>query len=216
MKSAAAVPFYANPDKLHCVQAAFRMILKYFLPDRTFSWRELETMSAKLPGKATWPSLMLINLKQMGFDVALIEKFDAQAFIKEGGEYLQREFGPETSAWQIAHSDIPQEQKLYQRMLNSGVTYENRVPTQRDIRDYLRHGYLVKATLNSKRLNHQKGYSGHSVVIYAADDQRITFHDPGLPAREARVESAADFEAAWADPNDQAKELIAITYEGVS
>ena len=210
------MPFYANlGDHLHCVQAAFRMILKYFLPDRTFSWQELETMSAKLPGKATWPSQMLINLKQMGFDVALIEGFDAQAFIKEGGEYLKRDFGPETAAWQIANSDIPQEQKLYKRLLSSGVVYESRIPTQRDISDYLQRGYLVKVTVNSKRLNHKQGYAGHSVVVYAADDQRITFHDPGPLAREARVESAADFEAAWADPNDRAKELIAIKYEEV-
>jgi hypothetical protein len=58
-----AVPFFANtPDDTHCFQAVIRGILKYFLPDRKFSWEELDRMSAQKPGMATWPQQMLINL----------------------------------------------------------------------------------------------------------------------------------------------------------
>ena len=125
-----AVPFYPNlPDDTHCNQAALRMMLKYFLPDREFSWEELEKMTAKMPGKATWPAQMLINLIDMGFDVVMVESFDAEAFVKDGGDYLKREFGAETAEWQIANSDIPQEQRLYKKLLNSGVNYQKRIPT---------------------------------------------------------------------------------------
>jgi hypothetical protein len=214
MKPRAAVPFYPNlPDDTHCFQAAFRMMFGHFLPDRSFSWHELETMSAKAPGKSTWPAQMLINARQMGFDVVLIEAFDAQAFSKEGATYLRRKFGAETAKWQTANSDIPQEQKLYRQMLKTDIAYERRVPTIDDIRHYLQAGYLVKLTVNSRRLNHKPGYIGHSIVVYAIDNGQVIFHDPGLPGHEARTEAIADLEAAWADPNEQAKELIAIRYK---
>lgn len=190
------------------------MILKYFLPDRDFSWEELEKMSAKVPGKATWPAQMLLNLETMNFDVTIIESFDAKKFIKEGAEYLREEFGADVAEWQVSHSDIPQEQHLYQKMLDSGVHYEFRPPTLADIKHYLTEGYLVKVSLNSKHLNHKPGYVGHSVVVYDIDDEHIVFHDPGLPAQEARVETLEHFESAWASPNEKAKELIAVKYKG--
>ena len=108
---AKTVPFYGNtPDDTHCFQAAFRMIFKYFLPDREFSWEELEKMSAKVEGLGTWPSAMLIQAQKMGFDVITVEGFDAKAFIEEGANYLRQAFGEETGAWQVTNSDIPQEQ----------------------------------------------------------------------------------------------------------
>jgi len=210
-----SVPFYSNtPDDTHCVQAAFRSILKYFLPDRDFSWAELEEMSAKVPDMSTWPAQMLLNLNKMGFEITLMEGFDANQFIKNGEAYLKKEFGQEAAEWQIANSDIKQERRLYQDLLDSDVTYENLVPELSDIKRYLDQDYLVKVTLNSKRLNHKSGYVGHSVVVYDIDEQKLVFHDPGLPAMESRVERLADFEAAWADPNVKAKELIAVRYKG--
>ena len=209
-----AVPFYPNlPDDTHCNQAALRMMLKYFLPDCEFSWEELEKMTAKMPGKATWPAQMLINLADMGFDVVMVESFDAEAFVKDGGDYLKREFGAETAEWQIANSDIPQEQRLYKKLLNSRVNYQKRIPLMGDIRDYLKRGYLVKLTLNSRKLNHRQGYVGHSIVVYDINDENVTFHDPGLPAKESRIESLEHLEESWADPNDKAKELIAVKYK---
>lgn len=205
-----AVPFFANPDDTHCFQASFRMILKYFLPERDFSWEELERMSAKVPGMSTWPEAMLMRLHTMGFEVAMIESFDAAAFIKEGEAYLRRAFGDETAAWQVAHSDIPQEQRLYRQLLDAGVPYVMREPTFADLQNYLSDGWLVTLTLNSARLNGKPGYSGHAVVVYEITPQEVAFNDPGPPATPERRVPRAAFEAAWADPNAAAKDLIAI------
>lgn len=208
-------PFFANtPDDKHCFQAAFRMILKYFLPDRNFSWQELEKMSAMLPSKATWPQQMLINLKNLGFDVVQIEGFDGHAFIQDGEDYLRRAFDKQTADWQINNSAIDQERRIYQEAYDTGVKIENRVPDLNDVKQFLDNGYLVVCLVNSRSLNGQEGYIGHSVVVYDVDAEYVTFHDPGLLPREARQERREKFVSAWAYPNDEAKAMTAIRYRG--
>lgn len=211
-----AVPFYANVrDNMHCFQASMRMILKYFLPDQEFSWEELESLSAKLEGKSTWPQQMLINLAEMNFDVTMVEGFDGPAFIKDGAAYLRRAFGTETAEWQIANSDIPQEQAIYARMLeHPAVHVENRIPQVEELQTYLQKGYLINCVVNSRRLNRATGYMGHSIIIYNIENDVILLHDPGPPAQQARQVSLTDFETAWADPNETAKNFIAIKLKG--
>ena len=49
------IPFFANSaDNTHCVQAAFDTILKTFLLERDFSIYELDELTKKASGKATW------------------------------------------------------------------------------------------------------------------------------------------------------------------
>jgi hypothetical protein len=212
----AKVPFYSNtPDDTHCFQAGMRMILGYFLPDREFSWKELEQLSAKVEGLSTWPQQMLINLRKMGFAATMVEGFDGHAFIRNGGQYLKEAFGEETAEWQIKNSDIPQEQKLYQEAYDTGVDIQCRVPTLADIQDYLQKGYLVAATINSRQLDGKDGYVGHFVVVLSIDDQEMVLHNPGLPARQAQRVTREQFMEAWADPNETAQNFIAIKKETI-
>lgn len=204
------VPFFANYDDMHCYEAAFQMVLKYFLPEREFTIKELEQMTGKLPGLSTWPHHMLMKLGQMGFQTEMIENFDAQAFVKEGAAYLMREYGEETAAWQIKNSDIPYEQKTYKTYLST-MGYAKRAPKFNDIANYLANGYLVICLVNSRKLNGKSGYSGHAVVVYSIDEGYVHFHDPGQPPHIARKATLQEFEAAWAYPNNEAKGLIAIT-----
>lgn len=210
-----SVPFYGNTDDgLHCFQACFRMVLEYFLPDQNFSWEELDKMSAKLPGMATWPQRMLLNLHRMGFDVLMVESFDAEAFIAEGGEYLKRRSGERVAEWQISHSDLPQERQFYRDLLALDCI-QRRIPTLEDAKTYLDKGYLIICVVNSCRLWGKEGYVGHAVLVYDIDQKYVTIHDPGgdeVEAKPGRRVTRAKFEPAWADPSDQNKDLIAITY----
>ena len=193
-----------------------RMVLKHFLPEREFSWEELDEMSAKIAGKSTWPEQMLINLNHLGFDVAVVEGFDAKAFVAEGAAYLRRAFGQKTANWQIKNSDISQEQRIYQEFFKEGIPLDNRRPKLSEIQSRLDQGYLVVCVINAKRLARQPGYSAHFVVIYKVGDDSVEFHDPGLPPIENRYVSHSEFEAAWADPNEQAKNFIALKYAGAA
>ena len=211
MPAISSVPFYSNmPDNAHCLQASFRMILKYFLPERDFSWEELEKMSAMQPGLATWPQQMLLNLHRMNFDIVRVAGFDIPAFVEEGSAYLERAFGKEFSEWQIANSNIPLEQKICRNLLATDMRIEARQPDLKEFKTFLDAGYLINCRVNSQRLNNKDGYQGHAIVVYAMDDHIVTFHDPGLPAHEAREATHDEFVQAWAYPNDAARNLVAI------
>ena len=206
------VPFYSfDEDDTHCFQSAFKMVLKYFLPKRHFSWKELEEMSAKIEGKSTWPQQMLIHMQHMGFEVISVGAFDGKAFIKEGNAYLRRAFGGETAEWQIQNSDIAQEQRLYRKYFKlPGIKDEVRIPTIAEMKTLLELGYLIISVVNSRKLKGKDGYIGHSIVIFDITDTNLHFHDPGPPPVENRQVTYNDFEAAWADPNEEAKNFIAI------
>jgi hypothetical protein len=204
------VPFVSNtPDDLRCVPASYLTILKYFKPDTAMTMSRWSKLTGYEAGKGTWASKALLWFAAHGFDVKHFEQFDYEDFIKSGGDYLIRLAGPEVGQWQIDHSNIPLEQKRAQKLLAGGLI-EYREPTINDIKHYLDEGYLVKLLINSRRLNNKPGYVGHSVTAVGYTDDSIIIHDPGLPPIPNRTVKFEDFEAAWAYPNVEAKELDAI------
>lgn len=210
------VPFYGNtPDGKHCFQAAMKMILGYFLPSREFSWKELDDLSAKREGLGTWAQRMLINLRQMGFIVVRVGGFDGRAFIRDGAKYIKQAYdNPEAAAWQIKHSDIPQEQQTYQDAYDEGVDIQVRVPELSEIQAYQEQNFLVYTLLNSRSLHNKSGYAGHFVVILSIDKHEVVLHDPGLPPQPALHVPIQQFISAWSYPNKANRNFTAIKSEG--
>lgn len=206
---ASRIPFYPNtPDDTHCYQAALKMVLKYFLPDKEYSWDKLEKLTAKVEGLWTWPTQGLINLHKMGFNVVDIEDFDIYEFIKEGDKYLIKKYGEEVGSAQIKHGDIEQEKRIYKEYLQLNL-HQQRLPDIDDIEKLLEGGYLVICNVNSHLLNDETGYAGHFAVIYDYDGKCFFLHDPGLPPLEARKVTYEDFTKAWEYPDKTAKNIQA-------
>jgi hypothetical protein len=204
------VPFVANTeDDLHCLQAAFMMIVKFFMPDFEISEEDWDKITGFEESKGTYATAGLLWFLNNGFDAKEISLFDCKKFIKNGGDYLIELSGKEIGGWQIAHSNIPLEQERMKKILLSNA-YELREPTITDIESYLDNGYLIRALVNSRRLNGKSGYFGHAVVVFGYNKKYLLIHDPGLPAQPNRKVSYSDFEAAWADPNKNNKEMDAI------
>lgn len=208
-----AVPFFENPDKTHCHQASLRMVMKYFWPGKEFTWEEMDQITQKVEGKATWEYAGNIWLTQHGMQVKVIQLFDDTRFIAEGVAYLKEFVGDEAAEWQAGHSDIPQAQHLAVESLKS-VLIDMRAPTLHDIRTALDAGYLVTCLVNGKALDGKDGYDGHSIVVIGYTDEGVYVHDPGLPPAADRLVSNNVFENAWANPNENAK--LAILYKPVA
>lgn len=80
-----SVPFFENtPDETHRVQACYKMLLKYFVPSKEYSWEELEKLTGKDPGMYTWPMTGLIWLTKNGYEAKYVEYFEVsyEQFIK--------------------------------------------------------------------------------------------------------------------------------------
>ncbi len=186
------------------------MMLGYFMPERELSLDDLVKLSGSVEGMSTWPSRMLIELDKLGLDVVMVEGFDGEEFAKRGAEYLRDTFGGATADWQIANSDIAKEQADYQELFDRKINVQKRIPTLEDVKSYLSQGYLVKCTVNSRRLSGLDGYVGHSVVVLSVDDGGVVLHNPGPPPVPNQHVDTETFNAAWAYPNENAKEFIAI------
>ena len=202
------LPFYSSPDDTHCFQAVLKMILAYFLPGRSYTWADLETISAKKERLWTWPTAAVIALREMGFDVVLIEDFDYERFAERGEDYVLEHYGGEVGRVQIDHSDVAQEMRLARELIGI-IMPKVAVPSFGDIKRLMSLGYVLACNLNSRILNNKDGYAGHFVVITGIDDDHITLHDPGIPPHPNRKVSKELFEKSWGYPLRNSRNVIA-------
>jgi hypothetical protein len=91
-----AVPFIANPDATHCYQAALKMVLRHFRPQRDHSW-------GKVDGLGTWLFAGLTWLQDQGVDLTNVELMDNKRFAAEGRAYLAELAGQEFAADDVRH-----------------------------------------------------------------------------------------------------------------
>jgi hypothetical protein len=206
------VPFFANTsDDTHCVQASFKIMLKYFLPERDFTFVELDKMSQKRPGKGTWWPPMLLELKKLGFKVKDIESFDYGAFSRRGETYIKEHFPPEVAQYHLTRTNLMAIRPLMPEFMRK-IDIETRPATIKDVRALLNAGWLVGLGVNSRALNNKPGYSGHMVVVFDMDEKSDGFrlHDPGLPAKPNHQTSRLKLEQAWFWAGQDKADLIAL------
>lgn len=210
MRKDTAIPFFENtPDDTHCFQASLKMVMGHFLPERDFTWEELEAITAKVERLWTWPLAGLVWLAQNGFDVKNIEVFDYDRFIEVGAQYMFERHGEEVARAQIENSDIDQEVELAKTFIDVvDTTFE--IPAVETITDFLRGDWLVIVNVNSRALSGKSGYSGHYVVVKGFDDDTLILNNPGLPGIENQEVPFDVFENAWAYSGDKSKNVMAI------
>lgn len=192
------VPFFANtPDDTHCVQAAFRIILKYFLPERDFSFKKLDQMSRKQLGKGTWWPPLLLECTKLGLQVKDIAPFDYSVFIRSGESYVRGFYPEEAADYHLNRTNLTLLRPMLPEFLKK-VSVKARPATITDVKNLLAEGWLVAAAVNSRTLNNKPGFSGHVIVVFDFNENKDSFwiHDPGLPAHENRQVPHADLSTA--------------------
>lgn len=173
------------------------------MPERDFSWEELEEMTAKKPGLWTWTTKGLISMKRLGFTVVVLCTFDNKQLVEKKEQYLYERGGEAVAKEQIRHSDMEQELEIAEEYLRIFPDDKIVIPTIEDIKEYLNKGFLIVALLDATTLNNEKGnYVGHFVVVYDIDEKNVYFHDPGLPPQKSRKVKIADFIKAWQYPKE--------------
>ena len=147
------VPFIENSDdELHCLQASYMIILKYFKPQFTIKWGEWSKVTGFEQNKGTWPIAGLIWFKKHGFIVKHIELFDIDSFSKDGEAYMRKRYPSDLAEWGIAHTNIPAEEQRARELQQYDIC-ENHIPNIEDIKQYIDEGYLVRVHVNSRKLN---------------------------------------------------------------
>jgi hypothetical protein len=210
MKTDYEVPFYSNtPDDTHCMQASYRMVLKYFEPKKNFSWNELDRITAKQKDMWTWPMAGLCWFVKQGYEVVYIEDFDYRAFSAQKEKYLFSRYGDQLAKEQIKHSKISEELKWVSIFLDT-VNVQNRIPVIDEIKNFLCSGYLVVVSVNYRSLHNKDGYVGHAVVVKGFKKGGIILHDPGSPGLENFEVSFEQFSKGWSYPTHRENNITAI------
>lgn len=204
------IPFFPNTgDGTHCFQAALMMALAVVMPERKFTYEELDGISQKLPGKWTWPTAAMLWMIGEGLEVNLIEEFDYKAFADHGGKYIIERFGREVGEAQIANSDIAREQEIARRFVTL-APLKYRSPDLDDIKNEIGRGAVAILNVNAAALHDLSGYSGHFVVICDVKKKSVVLHDPGLPPYPNLEVQLDRFNRAWGYPSDRDKNLMTI------
>ncbi len=205
------IPFYPNTgDGTHCFQAAMRMALAALVPERDYSYEELDRKSQKMPGRWTWPTAAMVWMIELGLDIKLIEDFDYVDFASRGGDYLIERFGEEVGRAQMENSDVEFERPIARRFA-ARAPVERRPAELEDIRGELEGGAVVIVNLNAAPLYGQGGYSGHFVVVCEVGQGSVRLHDPGLPPNPDLVVDADLFLKAWGYPAARDRNLMSIS-----
>lgn len=210
------VPFVQNTsDDLHCLQASFMTILKYFRPNMVMDWDEWSVVTGFEEGKGTWPIAGMVWFKEQGFEVKHIELFDFEKFIQDPTGYMKQQYSKEIAKYAIDNTNIPTEKKRAAQLLKHKDVLENRNPTIEDIKKYLDRGFLVSVNINIRVLNNNSGFVGHVVTIFGYDDEHVIMHDPGSPPMPNRLVKIEDLIKAWKDPETDMGEMTAIKYQTI-
>ncbi len=206
-------PFYPNrKDNLHCSQAVTKMILKYFQPNKNYSWKEIDKLTGFKKGLWTWPMQIQTNMAKVGFEIHNKDFFDYKKLARMGGKYMIQRYGKEVGEAQIKNSDIPAETKKIKKYLEN-VDTENAIPTLSDVKKFLQKGFLVSCNINPRVLSKKRGYVGHLVLVYKVDDKYVHLHDPGLPPLPRRKATKQLFNKAWGYPSASDKSMTAFRLE---
>ena len=143
MKLQLPVPFYENfPDAdleggSHCLQAAYKSILAYFLPNKTFTWEKLDEITGKVDGDGTWSTKGLLWMQQNGFEVQHWTCFDYERLIKIGFDYFYEIGDEDWVQYQISDTNLISETKLIKEMLKK-IEIVKQVPTLENIKELIR------------------------------------------------------------------------------
>lgn len=179
MEKTINVPYFKQPDNSHCFQACLKMTLKYFFPEKDFTWEELDKMSNKPKDKWTWICAAFVKLKKMGLKVKVCGNLDYYEFSKRGADYIREFFSKEVAERNIEMSDIGAAAEDAKKMVKEGI-YEKADIKFEDIENWFKDGYFIITSINSMVLNNKEGYSGHAVVLTGLDDDYVFIHDPGM------------------------------------
>jgi hypothetical protein len=192
-------PFVANSaDNLHCANAVFRMVHQYFF-GHDFAWKQIDNITHAIRGKATWTFVADTWLAKKGLKVINIESTDYEKLYRDGVSHLSDVVGKENAHYYLTRSNVASVIPLIPQFLTY-VQHETRRATTDDIVSNLKKGNLVGAEVNSRILNHGKGFDLHLVLLYKFSNNYFFLHDPGLPPHPARRVSVANFAQCFSYP----------------
>jgi hypothetical protein len=182
--SAKDIPFFKQTDSGNCLQTNLKIVLKYYYPERDYSFEELDDKTGRTQGKWTWTSQAIEFLANEGLDVYYYSTTPYSKILGGGGEFIKEYYGEQDGKIIIEHTDFD---ALYSsiRTLNNSGRYANQKLNFSIIEQEFRKGSIILMLIDRNVLvNPELGYAGHFVTITEINSTHVIFHDTvGVPNR---------------------------------
>jgi hypothetical protein len=153
------------------------MVLKYFFPEKDFTYEELDKISDKQRDKWSWLGAAAIQLKKMGLKTKAYSNFDYNEFVKNGDDYIRKKYSKEVAEKTIKNTIIESEIENAKEMLKENI-YELKEMSFKDIEKLFGENYVMILLVNSEMMNERPGFEGHFVVITGIDHSNVYVNDP--------------------------------------
>lgn len=181
------IPYFKQPDNTHCFQACLKMVLKYFFPEKDFTYKELDKISDKQKDKWTWICAATAELKNMKLKTRVYSKFDYNDFMKNGVSYVRNFYDKKTAETVIKMSGIRSEIENAKKMIEKNI-FELKELSFDNIENWFKEGYMIILIVDYGTLNNEPEFAGHFVVLTGFDEKNVYVHDPssekGSPNRK--------------------------------
>lgn len=204
------VPYFGQTDSGNCLQANLKMALKYYYPERDYSFEMLDNLTGRSKGKWTWTSQAMPFLAEQGLN-ACYYSTTPYAEILDGGEtFILENYGKEDGNAMIQHTDFDYLYKSI-RYLDSLDCYENRKLGFTEVeKDFFSGSIIILIVDESVLIDRNSTYLGHFVTITGINSTNVRFHDSGGISN--RIEAKQKFIDAW---NAKGTDNDAIVIKGV-
>ncbi|MBW2982233.1 hypothetical protein KY343_05110 [Candidatus Woesearchaeota archaeon] len=173
------IPYYRQSDSGNCMQTQVKMALKYYYPEKDFSFEELDRLTGRTAGKWTWTSQLLPVLLDNGLNAYY---YSASSYdgIKEGGEeYILEYYGEEDGRIMIDHTNFD---SLYASIekLEENEKFINERLDFSEIEKEFKKGHIVILIIDKSVLfDNNRPYAGHGVTITKINETHVSIHDSG-------------------------------------
>jgi len=201
------IPFFSNlPDDMHCMQSCMRMALKYYFPDKDFSFEQIDALIG-LGKRKLWstPVQAVVAFDDFGLNTKCYAAGDFEKYLREGVNYIKKNY----KNWKtiLKHIDVNLDMKFIREALKRKLLEMKKLQFD-EIESFFKKGNIIMLAINTNVFKGKKGYVGHFVLITDIGNDYVEFHDPGLPPIPRRRESKDNFIQSWYDHDTDRSALV--------
>ena len=197
------IPFYPNSKNgMNCMQACMQMILKYYFPEKDYSLEKLNELTG-VGNRKIWSNIRqaAVVLDDLGLKVESYSTGDIELFLKNPKEYAREHYNDWESI--LKKIDLDLNVEFTKECLKRGL-FEHKKTSFEEIGSFFDEGRLIMCALNMNIFENKEWYRGHFVLITDIREDKIQFHDPGLPPVPNRIEEKDKFiEAFYSHDTDR-------------
>ncbi|MBW2966791.1 hypothetical protein KY342_06840 [Candidatus Woesearchaeota archaeon] len=171
------IPFYRQSSSGNCMQTQVKMALKYYYPEKDFSFEELDKLSGRTPGKWTWTSQLLPVLIDNNLDAYYYSTTPYNEIKQRGEEFILEYYGQRDGQVMIDHTNFESLYSSIDKLNNNKKFFQEKLDFS-EIENEFKKGHIIILIIDKNVLfNRQGSYAGHGITITSINQTHISIHD---------------------------------------